>query len=217
MLNEIKNSIINIDPDDVLEQAREHGLDVQSIEDFRNQAPHYERIEEIMDDYRSSFANTSILGGLTTGFGGFFTAVTFASLDTASTGIQLYRLSQRFAVLNGFDGTDPLHKDKMMNIYFESLGINAVAQATLKHQLLKAGALAGSRQSSDSLILRLITNLAKLVGKNISSKNAGRLVPVVGAISGASLNYSFARKSSQKMKEAFTRAYFDAWHDGWDA
>jgi|GEM_PF-2045350 hypothetical protein len=211
MLNEIKNSIINIDPNDVIVKAREHDMDIQSIDDFRNQAPHYERIEEIMDDYRSSFANSSILGGLTTGIGGFMTAVTFACVDTASTGLQLYWLSQRFAILNGFDGNDPLHHDKIMNIYFEALGLNAVAQAMLKSQILKAGAVAGTRQASDSLLLRLITNMGKLVGKQISSKNAGRLVPIVGGIAGASLNYSFARKTSQKMKEAYKRAYFNTW------
>lgn len=211
MLNSLRDTIININPDDVIDRARKHDLDVKSVEDFRNQSPHYERIEKVMDDYRSSFANSSILGGLTTGIGGFLTSVTFACVDTAKTGLQLYWLSQRFAILNGFDGNDPLHHDKIMNIYFEALGLNAVAQATLKSQLLKASAVAGSKQASDSLVLRLITNMGKLVGKNISSKNAGRLIPIVGGIAGASLNYSFARKTSQKMKEAYKRAYFENW------
>ncbi len=213
MLTEIKQSIIDVKPEEVIERAQDHGLDVQSVEDFRKQAPHYGRIEEVMDDYRSSFANMSILGGLTTGIGGFVTSVTFAGIDTVSLSIQLYRLSQRFAILNGFDGSDPLQKDKMMNIYFEVLGLNAVTQATLKHQLLKASAVAGSRHAGESFVLRIITKIGKAFGAKMSSKNAGRLVPVFGGVVGATVNYSFARRTSEAMKKAYKREYFNTWQN----
>jgi hypothetical protein len=213
MLSTIKNSIINVEPGDVLERAREHDLDVQKIEDFRDLDHHYERIEEIMDDYRSSYYTWSAMGGLTTGIGGFMTSVTFASVDTVSLSLQLYRLSQRFAILNGFDGNDPLQKDKMMNIYFEALGLNAVTQATLKHQLLKASAVAGSRSASDNFVLKLIIKIGKIFGKNFSSKNAGRFIPIVGGLAGATVNYSFAKKTSDRMKKAYARAYFKTWHN----
>lgn len=215
MLSTVKNKIIKIDPENVFEDARKRDLDVESVEDFRNQAPHYERIEALMDDYRSSFKNSSILSGLTTGIGGFSTSVTFASLDTISLSIQLYRLSQRFAILNGFDGEDPLQQDQMLNIYFETLGLNAVTQATLKHQMLKAHSAAGSA-SLNSLVLRTIINVGKLLGKNVSSKKAGRLIPIFGGVVGATVNYSFANATSKRMKKAYRRAYFDTWQkDGW--
>lgn len=213
MLDTFKYSFIDIDPDDVVQEARDHGMDIDTIEDFRDQASNYERIEEIMEDYRLSHARWSSVGGLTTGIGGFSTAVTFATLDTASLAIQLYRLAQRFAILNGFDGRDPLQKDKMLNIYFEALSINGVTQATLKHQLLKASAVAGSREVSDNFVLKVIAKVGKIFGKRITSKRAGRLVPIFGGIVGASVNYSFARKTSQSMKEAYKRAYFETWHD----
>lgn len=211
MIQAIKDTIINIYPEDVIQYARDQDLDVTSIEDFRQMAPHYDRIESMMDSYRSSFANTSILGGLTTGIGGLMTSITFATVDTISLSLQLYRLSQRFAILNGFDGSKPLHQDKMINIYFESLSLNGVTQATLKHQLLKASAVAGTRHASDSLVLRAIVNIGKAMGKNISSKRAGRLVPIFGGVVGATVNYSFARKTSRAMKKAYKRAYFDTW------
>ena len=70
--------------------------------------------------------------------------------------------------------------------------------------------------SSDSLVLRAIVNIGKVMGKNISSKRAGRLVPVFGGIVGATVNYSFARKTSEKMKQAYKNAYFEEYHkDGW--
>ena len=211
MLQNIKDKFINIYPEDVIQDARDEDLDVTSIEDFRNMAPHYDRIESMMDNYRSSFANTSILGGLTSGIGGLMTAITFATVDTISLSLQLYRLSQRFAILNGFDGSDPLQQDKMLNIYFESLSLNAVTQAALKHELLKASAVAGTRHASDSMVLRAIVNIGKVMGKKVSSRRAGRMVPIFGGIVGATVNYSFARKTSHSMKKAYKHAYFETW------
>lgn len=213
MFRTLKESLIDIDPDDVLRSARNHGMEIETVEDFRNQAENYHHIEEIMEEYRLTHARWSSLGGLTTGIGGFSTAITFATLDTASLAIQLYRLVQQFAILNGFDGRDPLHEDKMMNIYFEALGINGVVQATLKHQLLKASAVAGSRELSDNFILRVIAKTGKIFGKRISSEQSGKFVPVVGGLVGASVNYTFARKTSDAMKKSYKRAYFETWHD----
>ncbi|WP_372638616.1 EcsC family protein [Fodinibius sp.] len=213
MLINLKDSLIDINPQDVLQEARDRGMEIETVEDFRDQADNYDRIEELMEGYRLSHARWSSVGGLTTGIGGFSTAVTFATLDTASLAIQLYRLAQQFAVLNGFDGRDPLQKDTMMNIYFEALAINGVAQATLKYQLLRASTVAGSREVADNFILKVIAKIGKVFGKRISSKQAGRLVPVIGGLVGASANYTFARKTSKSMKDAYKRAYFETWHD----
>jgi uncharacterized protein (DUF697 family) len=216
MLTNIKNAIVNIEPGEVIDKARDHGLEVQSVEDFRKQAPHYGRIEEVMDDYRSSFYRKAMLSGLTTGIGGFMTSVTFAAIDTVSLSLQLYWMAQRFAILNGFDGSDPLQKDKMMNIYFEVLSLNAVTQATMKHQLLKASAMAGTRHASENMVLRTIVRAGKLMGKNISAKNSGRLVPIFGGVVGATVNYSFTKRASNAMKKAFKREYFNTWQNGFD-
>ena len=206
--------MIDIAPEEVFEKAHEYDIEVSSVEDFREMSPHYERIEQLMDDYRLSHARWSALGGLTAGIGGFTTAVTFAGIDTISLSIQLYRLSERFAILNGFDGNEPLQKDKMLNIYFEALGINAVVQASLKRQLLRASTMAGSKEASENVILNGITRVGRLFGQNISSAKAGRLVPLVGGVAGAAVNYSFARKTSASMKRAYKQAYFDTWHGG---
>lgn len=213
MLRTLKDLLIDVDPDDVFQKARDRGMKIETVEDFRDLPNDYNLIEDIMEEYRLNHARWSSIGGLTTGIGGFSTAITFATLDTASLAIQLYRLAQKFAILNGFDGRDPLHEDKIMNIYFEALGINGVVQATLKHQLLKASAVAGSRELSDNFVLRVIAKVGKVFGKRISSKRSGRFVPVIGGFVGASVNYSFARKTSNAMKKAYKRAYFETWHD----
>ncbi|SMO68245.1 EcsC family protein [Fodinibius sediminis] len=213
MIDTIKNSLLHVRSEEIINKARARDLDVHAVEDFRKQASNYDIIEEMMEDYRLSHARWSAVGGLTTGIGGFTTAVTFAGIDTISLAIQLYRLSERFAILNGFHPDNPLQRDRILNIYFEALGINAVTQATLKHQLINANTLAGSAKASENFTLNLIIRVARIFGRNISSKRAKRLVPVIGGLAGASLNYSFARKTSKAIKEAYKEAYFETWQD----
>ena len=40
-IQKIKSIIINIDPQDVLKDAKEYGLEVQTLEDFENKADNY--------------------------------------------------------------------------------------------------------------------------------------------------------------------------------
>ena len=46
-IQKIKSIIINIDPQDVLKDAKEYGLEVQTLEDFENKADNYVFIEKL--------------------------------------------------------------------------------------------------------------------------------------------------------------------------
>ncbi|SMO73593.1 EcsC family protein [Gracilimonas mengyeensis] len=204
-----------VNPEDVINHARsEHHLEVHKVEDFRNMNNQYHLIEQVVEDYQESYITESSLSGLTAGIGGVATSAALSGMDLISFSIRLYRLAQQCAILNGFEGEDPAEKEQMLDIYFEALGLNAVAQATLKPHFLKASAVAGTKQASQSLLLKLIVQTAKLLGKNISSRSAGRLIPVVGGLIGASLNHSFARKTSSSLKQAYKNEYFKRWYGG---
>jgi hypothetical protein len=208
------STLTDINPQDVLFYARQQGMMVETLEDFRDQSANYEMIEDIMKDYQLSHAQWSSLGGLTTGMGGVSTSIALASLDAASLAIQLYRLAHQFAVLNGFNAKDPVQKDQILTIYFDALGIDGAARARLKDQFLKARAVAGSRQVSDNFMLKLIIKVGKLLAERLSTRGAGRMVPILGGVVGASVNYTFAKKTSKTMKQAFRRVYFDTWVEG---
>ncbi len=203
---DLKEQLINIDPNDVINDAREAGLEVYSLADFTSENVPYYRIEDMMKSYKQSFARSSAVAGLTAGIGGFTTSVTFAGISTAFLSFRLFRLAQRFAILNGFDWRDPLHKNKVMNIYFESLGINAVAQGTLKHYLLSAGKLAAKKRTSDKLIYKMIKKTGRLFGTKFSRRRAARFIPVLGGAAGAVTNYSFAKTAANSMQKAFKEA-----------
>ncbi|MFN5117486.1 MAG: hypothetical protein ACK5JJ_05230, partial [Cyanobacteriota bacterium] len=50
-IRKLKEIIIDIKPEDVIRDARSAGLQVDSIEDFREQAKNYWRIEDVMVQY----------------------------------------------------------------------------------------------------------------------------------------------------------------------
>src|SRR5699024_1090729 len=179
--------------------------------DCRKFGYNYYRIEEVMNDYCRSFTRYYALSGLTTGMGGFAISVSFAGLDSITLAVQLYQLAQRFAILNGFDDSDPLQKGTILNIYFGPLGINAGIKATLKHHLLHADALADDGKASESLLLKVIIRAGESFEKKISSAEVSRLIPVIGGIEGAAINYILARQAGTKMKKNFKRAYFKTW------
>jgi hypothetical protein len=204
-------NIIKIEPEKVFNQAHQEGLYVHSIEAFREQKSHYERIEHVMESYRSTFVNVSAIKGLTSGIGGFTTSFTLGGLDMLTTLIQLYRLSERFAILNGFDENDPVQKDQMLQIYLMSLGFDGDILNNLKEQFVNVSAVAGTRYISKRLAVKLLVRAARKSGKRWIFDNAEKLIPVAGGLIGAAGNYSFANRASEKMKTGYKKAYFETW------
>lgn len=91
-------TFFDIDPEDVFEDARELGIEVSQIEDFRAFDNDDGRITELMDEYVESTASSSAFTGMTTGVGGVTTTVLLGGADLISVSIKLYRLSQRLGV-----------------------------------------------------------------------------------------------------------------------
>jgi hypothetical protein len=53
--------------------------------------------------------------------------------------------------------------------------------------------------------------VAKRLGKEITTKQAGRFIPVFGALVGGGMNYYFAHNAANKMQRMFKDDYFDRW------
>lgn len=213
-LDEARHGFFDIDPSEVFEDARNRGLEVSTIEDFRHQAENYKIIENLMNDYTKSYARYSALGGATSGIGGISTSITLSGLEMANTAAQLYRLSQRFAILNGFDPQRPLHKEKVYKIYLNTLGFKAATQTALKYILFRTtGSNDSNRSITKRLFTTLISRLARQVGGDISSRNISKLIPVVGGAVGAYVSYSYASDTGNSMRDAFKEHYFLDWHD----
>ncbi len=211
LVKKLKEVILNVDPEGVFEDARAAGLKVAKVEDFRDQAHNYWRIEDLMRQYARRAGRLSAVSGATSGVGGFATATTLGVADIANMAAQLYRLCQRLAILNGFDPENPLQRERAEEIYLLALGFDAAAQAVLKQQLGRAASVAGKRGAYSNYILKLIILIAEKLGAQITSKQAAKFIPVVGSVLGATLNYSFAKKAADMMLAEFKNDYFRTW------
>ena len=211
VLRRVKEVGLDIHPEGVLCDARSAGLEVVKLEDFRDQAHNYWRIEDLMNHYAGLAARYSAISGATAGIGGPATAITLGGVDIANMAAQLYRLSQRLAILNGFDPENPLQREKTQEIYLYALGFDSAAQAAIKQQLLRAGNIAGKRGAYNNPVLKLIVLVAEKLGGSITSKQAAKYIPLVGGVAGAGINYTFARTASRKMLGLFKDEYFRTW------
>lgn len=207
-LEEIKTKYIDINPEDVLEYARRKGLKVFAVSDFKNKEDEYQTIENLMQEYVDSSSTSNALSGISTGIGGYATAITLGSLDLISVSVMLYRLSQQLAILNGLDINEVLDREKARDIYFTTLGFNATTQALLRKKLLKATSVAGTKAASKNALLKFIVISAKTLGTRLSYKNAGRMIPFIGGAAGAWINYTYTQSAGNQMMTAFRVEYF---------
>lgn len=209
-LEEIKRQYIDIDPEDVLKSARKKGLKVFTIDDFKNRENNYQTIENLMQGYVDSSSSSNALTGITTGWGGYATAITLGSLDLVSVSVMLYRLSQQLAVLNGLDIHEAMDKEKAQDIYFTTLGFSTATQALLRKKLLKATSVAGTKAASKNALLKFIVISARTLGARLSYQNAGRMIPIIGSAAGAWINYTYTQTAGEQMINAFREEYFQS-------
>ncbi len=164
----------------------EAGLEVTKIEDFRDQAHNYWRIEDLMRQYARRAARFSAASDATSGIGGIPTAVALGGVDVAHMAAQLYwRLCQRLAILNGFDPRSPLQRERTEEVYLLALGFDTAARAALKQQLLSAASKAGKPHAYSNYILKLIVLVAEKLGTKITTKQAAKFIPVVPDATGS--------------------------------
>lgn len=208
--------LFDIDPESVLEDARHRGLNVLKVEDFRNQSDNYSTIEDLMDLYINNYALYNAVGGATTGIGGITTSITLSSIELANTATHLFRLSQQFAVLNGFDPHYPFHQDKVYTIYLNTLGVKAASQTALKYILFRASS-SNNANSANPITVRLFSSIfvriARNIGSDLSSRNISKLIPFVGSAVGAYTSYNYAFNTGNFMRDAFKKQYYSEWHN----
>jgi uncharacterized protein YgbK (DUF1537 family) len=195
---------------DVLRDARDYGLQVQSLEDLSDQSESYVFIEKLSSDYAETAARYCAASGATTGVGGFATTVALAGVDLANMAAQLYRLNQRLAILSGFDPTNIRHQEKSKLIYLAALGIDTAASSSIR-ALVAAAAKenVAKRGPANSAAIRLIMEVVKLLGAKMTKAQAAKLVPFAGAALGGGMNYVFAKKAGKRMIADFKSEYFD--------
>lgn len=207
-----KEILFDVDPKDVIKDARAAGLEVNKIEDFHGQTHNYWRIEDIAKEYVGRTARWCAVSGASSGIGGIATTVVLGAGDITHMAARLYWLCQRLAILHGFDPDNPLQRDRAQEIYLIALGIDSIGQAAIRQQLSKAAVVAGKSGSRSNYVLKfLVLVVAKFTGQQttkVTTTQVVKFIPFLGAVTGGSLNYFFASKAAKKMHESFRDDYF---------
>lgn len=179
---------------------------------FTKKAHQYAYIEKLVSKYSKVTCKYCAVSGATSGIGGVATTVALGGADIANMAVQLYRLNQKIAVLNGFSLENSLHREKTQLIYLKALGIEGAFQAGARSQLTKAIAIDVTKKGpSKNATIKLIIAVAQLLGVKLSKATAVKFVPVLGAVLGGGMNYWFANNAAEAMAKEFKDDYFDRW------
>jgi hypothetical protein len=212
IIEKIKDIVLNVDPNSIVQDAKGIGMDIAEPADFARQAKNYAYIERLSEKYAATSTRLCALSGFTSGIGGLATTLTLASADVANMAAQLYRLNQKLALINGFDPENELHNERAQTIFMTALGIDVTAQAGIRALVTKAATENLTKRGPASApAIRIIMEIAKILGVRISKAQAGKLVPFVGGAIGGGVNYMFAKSMTKKMLADYKSDYFDRW------
>lgn len=213
LARKLRGIALDVNADAILADAREIGLPVYQIADFRYQAEQYHQLEMLMKRYIYLAALGSATSGAATGVGGIGTRLPLRGADIGNMAAQTYRLAQKLAIINGFDPTNPAHDEQITDIYLGALGFDESARETIKTQLFRKEKLTWKNSLYRLKAGRLIFNVAGKLAQKATFRQASRLMPGVSLVAGGVSNYRFADRAADYMLDAFKTAYFAQWHN----
>jgi len=198
--------IIRVSPEDVIADARDAGLMVDSVDDFISLSRERHRIvDQLTSRYINQAAKWCAFSGATSGVGGVVTAITFGVADFIHVAGRLYRLSLRLAILNGLDPRDSIHREAIEEIYLSSLNFDPTETFILRGFLGRPAAKAGRLRASVNYVRFIIAVGRKLWARRLASRVTSRFFPLFGATVGAGSNYHFAKRVGRKLSENLQR------------
>ena len=195
------------DANDILDMAREKGLEVEEIEDLRGES--LEVLDEIARAHFSQNALLAAVEGGGTGLGGaFFIAADIPLLF----GINL-RLIQQIGAAYGFQLKGPSFRPLVLSIFNvaasgerrsknDALREISVAAAAFANDLEYKGRVSGTFRDQNR-------HLPREIAKNIVGRKIAQTIPIAGAAVGAGINYWFTTETAEATYMMFRALYLE--------
>ncbi len=208
VLIDIVLGIISVNPRKVVADANESGMNITTVESFKQAS--YADIQMLMKDFAKKSSLDCAVSGVTSGVGGLAAAVTLGGVDLVLLAAKLYRLNQKCSIATAF----PLYVSKNQRqadlIFLKALGFDDVSSEKMLSEVMKNAAGTAVKNGAAQLITaRLIVKAVQKMGLTLSAKQIGRTVPFIGAGIGGIANYRFVKKSSEIMIKSYMKAYLD--------
>jgi len=195
------------DPNDVLKLAKEKGLDVETIEDLRNEPL------EINDAIaRSFFSQNAVLAAVEGGGTGLGGAVFIAADIPLLFGIN-FRLIQQIGAAYGFQLKGPSFRPLVLSIF----NVAASGEKRAKNEALREISVAAAAFANDLAYKGRVTgtfrdqnrHLPREIAKNIVGRKIAQAIPIAGAAVGAGINYWFTTETAEAAYMMFRAMYLE--------
>ena len=205
MLNDASEWTYN--PDDVLSQAQEKGLEVENIEDLRDES--LETNDEIARSFFSQNAVLAAVEGGGTGLGG---AVFIAADIPLLFGIN-FRLIQQIGASYGFQLQGPSFRPLVLSIF----NVAASGERRSKNEAIREISVAAAAFANDLEYKGRVTgtfrdqnrHLPREIAKNIVGRKIAQAIPIAGAAVGAGINYWFTTETAEAAYMLFRALYLE--------
>lgn len=193
--------------DDLLEEARREELDLERLEDLRD-----EPLDKLDRLARRHFTQNAILAAVEgggTGLGG--AALIVADIPLLFT--INFRLIQQIGGSYGFPMRGPDYRPLVLSIYNVAASGSRDAKADALREISVAAAAFAHDQSYKGRVKGTFRDqnrhLPREIAKNIIERKIGQTIPIAGAAVGAGINYWFTNETAQAAYMLFRGLYLE--------
>jgi len=176
---------VQVDPERYLRHVRRaYGLPIQSWSDM--QGMDESALNPIAQRVITSAKRTAALEGTGLGFGGLLTILPDMGILSAIT----IRMLQRLSLIYGFEYST---EEEVTSLWMAAA---SAAGLDLGREFLE-------KQAIERVVPRIIDRIAAKVGAEVAEKWAGRVIPILSAGAGGTLNYYFVRAWGRRAHRHF--------------
>jgi len=182
---------VQVDPERYLRHVRRaYGLPVKSWSDM--QGMDESALNPIAQRVITSAKRTAALEGTGLGFGGLLTILPDMGILSAIT----IRMLQRLSLIYGFEYST---EEEVTSLWMAAA---SAAGLDLGREFLE-------KQAIERVVPRIIDRIAEKVGAEVAEKWTGRVIPILSAGIGGSLNYYFVRAWGRRAQRHFLERHRD--------
>lgn len=177
------------DPE-VLAEHRSRGHKVQDFTDIRNLP--VERLDRVANHFARKYRHRALWTGAASGLPGGIWALIAAGADAQLTAVYVVRMAADVAQSYGYDTTLAEEQAHLAEVLAIAAGIDGLRGAG--NWLTREGLAHVLPELLPKLLVRLSIELTE----EQAAKLVGRIIPGIGAIVGATIDYSFLRVAGER-------------------
>lgn len=196
------------DEHNVLRQARAQDIEVESLEDLRNEP--LETLDALARNYFTENAVMAAVEGGGAGLGG--AALLIADIPLLFT--INFRLIQQIGGAYGFSMRSPEFRPLVLAIY----NVAASGSQEAKHYAMRELSVAAAAFANDieykgrqsqNTFQEQNRHLPREIAKNLIGSKLGQMIPIAGAAVGAGVNYWFTTQTAEAAYMMFRSLYIE--------